>query len=252
MTKPLFIALFFLALTLTPASSALRAGAAVTDITPELGVTLDGLLQKGGPITEILDPLRARCLVLDDGTTRLAIVVIDACIISGEVVERAKGAAQTRTGLPMNRILISATHTHMAPRIAGWTDAEIDRRYYDLVVERIADAVAKSIERLAPATMGWSSMDKPKYLANRRWIMKPGTVGPNPFGKKGDGAVMGGQPTKHRLKPAGPVDPSFTVLSLRHANGRPLALFANYGIHYGMTVKGVASADSFGNFPRAL
>ena len=51
------------------------------------------------------------------------------------------------------------------------------------------------------------------------------------------------------IRPAGPVDPEFFVLSVRHADGRPLALLAGYGLHYvGGSRRGDISADYFGLF----
>jgi hypothetical protein len=51
------------------------------------------------------------------------------------------------------------------------------------------------------------------------------------------------------LEPAGPVDPQVSVLDVRHADGRPLALLANYGLHYvGGYRAGHVSADYFGLF----
>src|SRR5207248_4340681 len=49
------------------------------------------------------------------------------------------------------------------------------------------------------------------------------------------------------LEPAGPTDPSVTVLSLRTAADKPLALFANYSLHYVGDMPPL-SADYFGVF----
>ena len=54
----------------------LRAGAAVSNITPFLGTDLIGGFSPRGSIY-IHDELHARCLVLDDGDTTLALVVVD-------------------------------------------------------------------------------------------------------------------------------------------------------------------------------
>ncbi|MCH1440499.1 MAG: hypothetical protein L7W43_12635, partial [Rubripirellula sp.] len=51
----------------------LRAGAAMVDITPPLGELVVGGFVPF-PANEIHDPLHARCLVLDDGKNRMAIV----------------------------------------------------------------------------------------------------------------------------------------------------------------------------------
>ena len=75
----------------------LRAGAAVVDITPKLGVLLDGAISKPGPAKGIHDRLYARALVLDDGTTRVGIVICDACMIGRDVIDTAKQIAANET-----------------------------------------------------------------------------------------------------------------------------------------------------------
>ena len=51
------------------------------------------------------------------------------------------------------------------------------------------------------------------------------------------------------IEPAGPIDPEVGILSVRAADGRPLALLANYSLHYVGGVTGDAvSADYFGAF----
>lgn len=54
----------------------LLAGAATSNITPELGIDIVGGFLPF-PATHIHDELHARCLVLDDGKTKLALVVCD-------------------------------------------------------------------------------------------------------------------------------------------------------------------------------
>ena len=71
-------------------SAEFRAGAAKADITPGQGVSLDGPISKNGPVRGIHDRLYARALVLDDASTRLAIVICDSCIIGSDVYDAAK------------------------------------------------------------------------------------------------------------------------------------------------------------------
>ena len=55
------------------------------------------------------------------------------------------------------------------------------------------------------------------------------------------------------LEPAGTVDPELSVLSVQHADGRHLAVLANYGLHYvGGYAGGSISADYFGVFAERL
>ena len=55
-------------------------------------------------------------------------------------------------------------------------------------------------------------------------------------------------------RPAGPTDPDITILSVEDAeSGKPLALLANYSLHYvGGTPRAMVSADYFGEFARLV
>ena len=84
--------------------------------------------------------------------------------------------------------------------------------------------------------------------------MKDGAIKPNPFDEK-DEIVRTNPPRMSESldKPAGPVDPEIAILSVQHADGRPLALIANYGVHYiGGYTGGSVSADYFGIFSRRV
>ncbi|HCN31203.1 MAG TPA: hypothetical protein DIT64_21325, partial [Verrucomicrobiales bacterium] len=54
-----------------------KAGAATSNITPPLGMEIVGNFAPRPIAAHVHDELRARCLVLDDGSTRLALVVAD-------------------------------------------------------------------------------------------------------------------------------------------------------------------------------
>src|SRR5688572_9194576 len=93
-------------------AAGLRAGAASVDVTPErfpVVVNCSFAEQTG---TAARDRLHARALVLDDGTTRLAVVVVDSCMMPREFLDKTKELVRGETQLPTDRQLISATHTH--------------------------------------------------------------------------------------------------------------------------------------------
>lgn len=231
------------------AAEPFRAGAVVVDITPALGIANGGVIARGGPVTHIHDELHARCLVLDDGATRLAIAICDMRMLGVEVVARAKSLAGEATGLPPENILIAATHTHAAPAMVGIHPEPRDRAYAEFVARRIADGITRAGHHLAPAKVGWGFGSAPQHVHNRRWFMKPGAITANPFGGGSDEVKMNPPRGTDLLKPAGPVDSQVTVLDVRHADGRPLAVLANYGLHYvGGYRAGHVSADYFGLF----
>ena len=75
-----------------------RAGAYAQDITPtKFPISVNGGMADR-QATKAHDHLHARCLVLDDGTTRIALVVCDSCMIPREVTDAAKQLAAKATG----------------------------------------------------------------------------------------------------------------------------------------------------------
>ena len=79
---------------------AFRAGAYAADISPsKLPVVVNGMFLER-TADRVTDPIHARCLVLDDGTTRLAIVVVDSCMMPRELLDRAKEMASERPASP--------------------------------------------------------------------------------------------------------------------------------------------------------
>ena len=69
------------------------------DVTPlKFPISMNGNMQDH-PALRAHDPLHARSLVLDDGKTRIAIVVVDNCLIPRELMDDAKRQAHELTGL---------------------------------------------------------------------------------------------------------------------------------------------------------
>lgn len=231
-----------------------RAGAAAVDITPEkLPVSMTGSFQDR-QATGVQDRLHARCLVLDDGQTQVAIVVCDSCLITRNVFDAAKQTASERTGLPVNRMMMSATHTHTAPTAAPLAQCRPDPEYVTLLTQRIAQSVIDAHARLEPAKIGWAMAQEPGELHNRRWFVRPEAIQPNPFGRTDDRIQTNPRPGSEALiRPAGPIDPDLAIISVVSREGRPLALLANYGLHYvGGIPTGQLSADYFGEFARRV
>src|SRR5204863_4925646 len=88
-----------------------------------------------------LDPLSAKCIVLDDGHIRLAIVVADSCMLPRELLDEAKTLASKSTGIPTDKILISATHTHSAPSSMGCLGSDADPNYPKSLIPKLAKSV---------------------------------------------------------------------------------------------------------------
>lgn len=244
---------------LCPAATAparvFKAGAATSNITPQLGEGIVGNFDIP-PATYVHDELHARCLVLDDGATRLVFVVADNVSVSREVFDTAKRRVHELTGIPVGHMLMSSTHTHSATSARG-PNAMVMRNpaegprlddYQSFLARRIADGVQRAIVNLAPARIGWGEGAVPQHVFNRRWVLKDGTTTVNPFGEQ-DRAVMNPGARKDLERPAGPVNPAVYFVSIESVTGRPIALLANYWLHYvGGVPRGHISADYFGVF----
>ncbi len=231
----------------------LQAGAAAVCVTPPEGTSLLGYFMKIGDVTTVHDDLYARALVLDDGKFRMALVICDMTVIGEATFNRAKELIEQRVGLPSGQVMMACTHTHSACRVP-LLKSDHDRSYVDQLVEGLANSVCLAVKNLAPAEVAVGSVDVPDYAFNRRWYMKRESIPADPFGVKGD-RVRFNPPRGHAdlIKPAGPVDPEISILAVRHTDGRPLALLANYSLHYvGGFKRAEVSADYFGVFSRKI
>ncbi|MCE6990161.1 neutral/alkaline non-lysosomal ceramidase N-terminal domain-containing protein [Dyadobacter sp. CY323] len=235
-----------------PSGKAFRAGAATSIISPKIGTSNNGNMQDV-TIKSIHDETMARSIVLDDGDTRLAIVVSDLCMVSREILDVAKRRASEITKIPAANMLMSATHTHSAGTACGVFQSEPDSEYVKFLSERIADAVIRANHNLAPARIGWGVGNEPSQVFNRRWKMKPGTPIINPFGKEDQVKMNPGIGNPNLLEPSGPTDPELPILSIQTPAGQPIALLANYSLHYvGGVGAGEVSADYYGMFAERM
>jgi len=233
---------------LAVASPVFRAGAVSVDITPQkLPVIVNGNFTQRQTST-VIDRLHARCLVLDDGTTRLAIVVVDTCMIPRELIDQAKELAGQATGIPVDRMLVSATHTHCAPSAMGLLGSSVDVDYAKWLPGKIAEGIVLAAKNLAPARIGWTVTDNWDQTNCRQWITRPDKMLVDPFGVKSIRSMMyPGYENPDFIAPSGPIDPGLSLLAVQALDGRPLAVLANYSMHCFFGTE-TLSGDYFGKF----
>ena len=107
----------------------------------------------------------------------------------------------------------------------------------------------RALNNLEPARIGWGRAEEPTSVFNRRWFMQPEVDLPNPFGGKDKVRMNPSRGSSDLLKPAGPTDPEIAFFSVQSVDGRPIALLANYSLHYvGPGKSDVISADYFAVF----
>ena len=246
-----------------PASqTSFRVGAAAVDVTP----TALPVIRNGGFLesqdSRVIDPLHARCIVFEDvggrertndPTERLAIVVVDSCMIPLDVCDRAKTIAHQETGIEIDRIMISATHTHSAPSVMDYClGSRADPTYRQFLPAKIAEAISNANDRLEPAQIGFAIADASSHTKCRRYITRTDKLLTDPFGERTVHAMMHpGHQNPNYVGPSGPIDPWLSMLIVQSRQGKPIAAMANFSMHYFAGHPGV-SADYYGRFANGI
>lgn len=233
------------------AHAAIQVGAAVTDVTPLEFPTLvnGGMLSRS--VETVNTRISARALVVDDGTEKLAIVVVDSCMLPRPLLDDAKQLASVETGIPADHILISATHTHSAPSSLACLGTDIDEKYVVFLRQKLVEAILSAQKNLEPAQIGWGSANAAEYTALRRWSLRPDKIRNDPFGNPTVRATMhAGADWNVSTGETGPEDPELAFISFQSTSGRPIALLANFSMHY--FGDSPLSADYFGLFCNGL
>ncbi len=233
------------------AAPAFRAGVAAIDISPTEfpRIIAGGFLEGRGE--KLADKLFVRSFVLDDGKIKIAFAIVDTCMMEQSLIDEAKSLASKQCGIPVDRMMVSATHTHSAPAAMGCLGTRKDTVYAKFLTPKIAEAIVAANAALQPARIGWGSFDDWEHTHNRRWIRLPGKEVVDPFGQPTGRANMHpGYLSKDVVGPSGPVDPQLSVIALQTLDGKPLGVLANYSQHY--FGSGPVSADYYGHFCKHL
>jgi hypothetical protein len=252
--KSLTLSLFVVMIALSPAAARgeLKVGAAVVDVAPvQFPVFVNGGMTSRSA-DKVVTGLHARAIVVDDGRERVAIVVVDSCMMPRPLLDEAKQLASQRTKIRPDRMLISATHTHTAPASMSCLGTDADPTYVPYLREKLAEAVAAAEKNLEPARVGWAVKNAAEFTALRRWIIRPDRIANDPFGNPTVRANMhAGANWDNVTGESGPEDPDLSLISFQSTDGRPIAVLANFSMHYFSGVQAL-NADYFGLFCEGL
>jgi neutral ceramidase len=217
----------------------IKCGMSEVVITPPLGLPIPGYFQQR-PASGVKDELYAKAMVVDDGRNTAALVVIDAIGIEKEEVQRIRERVNVLTGIPGERVMVSATHTHTGGPVYKQHDFR-DEEYVALLVRKSADAVALAMERSRPARIGFSVGEAKGISFNRRYVMKDGSIMTNP-------GILNPQIDR----PSGPIDPAVTVMRIDDLEGSPMGVLTNFACHADTVGGRRFSGDYPGELSRVL
>ncbi len=224
--RPTAFVLFLLVLAAPAWAGELRAGFAKKEITPNKPVPLGGYsARKGKPSEGVHDPIYARALVLDDGESRLALVVLDLIGIDRRCREAVLRALKGKVDLRADQLMMSATHTHsgsggLARDVHWWIAMGVyDDKLFRETAAATAQAVLDAFAALRPARLGVKLDTLDGFNRNRR-------------------------------VDNGPRDTDFTLLRVDGADGAPMGVLVNYAAH--PTILGSDDMLVSADFPGAL
>jgi len=192
----------------------LEAGVAQVEITPPLGLLLDGYPDPGSlrTATGVRDPLYARVLVLKAGATRLALADLDLEDVFGPGY-----IAQLReaTGRDVSNLLVDAIHTHSGPPLDSGPSSPAGA-WYTASVGKVASAVHEAAAHTVPVRLGVGygvafighNRLRIEHDGGISWFEKNWTGTPNAL-----------------------VDPTVAILRIDDMGGNPLAILVNYACH---------------------
>lgn len=186
--------------TLAAADDALRAGVATTEITPPVGMPLWGYAsRRDTPSTGVRDPLWAKCVVLESGTERIAIVGLDL----GRPPTRSSTASIRRRLSPhsIHHIFLVASHSHHGPVMELDNLPNPQNPYTRQIETKICDLVVKAVREVRPARL---------YVAS---------------------SIVPLNRNRQSKKPDAPVDQNLTVARVESADGTVLATLVNFAAH---------------------
>ncbi len=248
---PLFVCISLLAASNASLKAELQAGSAVVDVTPpRLPVLVNGgMLSR--TLSAVKTRVNARALVLSDNQERIAIVVVDSCMMGRVFLDSVKEEANRRLDIRADRILISATHSHSAPASMGCLGTDADPDYVPFLRASILEAIERAAKNVEPARVGFARADAADFTALRQWIRRPDRIVEDPFGNKTVRANMhAGRNWDDVTSEAGPKDPELSLFSVQSKGGRPICVLGNFSMHY--FGDSDISADYFGLFSDGL
>ena len=201
----------------------LYAGAMEVCITPPLGLEMAGYGPNLGRFaTDIHDNLMAQALVIDDGTTQVAIITSDLLGVTAEFTQLVRKEVARATQIPAGNIMVTASHPHTAVTVRPtYCWGGVDVPYMRMAARYMAGAVVAALAKCQPARIS-VGVGEHHWLAWNR---------------------IGNQT----------INPTAGVVRVDTENGDTIALFTYYSCHpVILGPKSVISADYPGALRRFL
>ncbi|MDD5596780.1 MAG: neutral/alkaline non-lysosomal ceramidase N-terminal domain-containing protein, partial [Victivallaceae bacterium] len=181
----------------------LKSGISEKRITPHPGIELCGYIARIQPSIGVYDDLYARALYMENNGKRIIWIHCDLIGFSNYIADRIRKVVAEKTGLLLNDIFLSATHTHAGPATVELRKCgDIDPEYINCLEKVIEESAEEAILNLEPVTLCFSETELKGISVDRRCSGK----------------------NSH-------IDNKLSVLAFRKRDGSFKAVIANYAMH---------------------
>jgi hypothetical protein len=220
-----------ISLVATAHAGELRAGAARVSITP----TADEFPYTVGrekSFVGVHDEVYARALVLDDGVTRVAIVVAEVEAVPDP--KRVVTEVAQAVGVPESHVMVTASHTHESLTVFIHGGDLIPAQVKEMEHVRLGtvEAARQAVAHLQPARIAFGRSEA--------------------FVNINDGELSG---LGKGVDPKGPSDKTLDVVRVESTDGQPIALLVNYATHAQVMFRSVSKDGGYevsGDIPGAV
>lgn len=200
----------------------MQVGVGSVEITPSKPTPLAGFaLRKGGTHTGVYEPIRAKVMVLQAASTKVAFITGDLSGWPSPMIEAFRKHAADKYQLEPAQLIINASHNHEGPAMR-------DKEYAAEVQGKVLALLDRCFDpmNMKPARV-FFGRGKCDIGVNRRL--------PDRFGY-----------VNMEINKYGPVDPELLVLKVVGHDGKPLAVLTNYSCHLTSTSTFLMGSDYSG------
>jgi hypothetical protein len=197
-----------------------RVGVGRADITPKEPIWMAGYGNRNKPSIGVDHPLSTKALAIQSGDEPpLLLITADIIGFDRTTAEEIAAEVQKRLGVPRERVLINASHTHAGPVIGrnlkgmfelSKENVDVIGRYTEMLVERVLSAAEMAMKSREPASITFGR-SKATFAINRRVF-------------RANGVQFGSNPD-------GPVDHEVDVLRIDDPQGKTRAIVFGYACH---------------------
>lgn len=197
-----------------------KAGFAAAKITPTEPLMLAGYANRTVPARDVVDDLHLKVFALEDAAgSRSLLITADLIGFRADFTEPACARITAATGVPRERILFNASHTHAGPAIMLSVQSHYTITpeqagkliaYTRKLQEQCVSLATQAFSRLQPARISWG-VGVVNFPMNRREFTERGII-------------LG-------VNPRGPVDRSVPVLRVDAPDGKLIGVVFGAACH---------------------